>query len=135
MKLKTTYGVEAGKFSMAAMSDLAFLLIIFFMVCAQFVQQSGTEVELPLAGTGTESDELPIKVTITKNGAIFVNDLSIPTAELPRELQGRIRMAETPTDRTVILRAERTLDYGTIRPVVDAVDRSGGMLELAVVED
>lgn len=135
MELKTSHHVEAGQFSMAAMSDMAFLLIIFFMVCAQFVQQSGTEVELPLAGTGEESDELPIKVTITENGAIFVNDMSIPEAELPRELGGRVRMAETPTDRTVILRAERALDYGRIRPAVEAVDRAGGMLELAVVEE
>ena len=135
MELKTSHGVEAGQFSMAAMSDMAFLLIIFFMVCAQFVQQSGAEVELPLAGTGEESDELPIKVTITSNGAFFVNDMAIPEGELPRELRGRVRMAETPADRTVVLRAERALDYGRIRPAVEAVDRAGGMLELGVIEE
>lgn len=135
MKLQTGHHVEAGKFSMAAMSDLAFLLIIFFMVCAHFVEQSGTQVQLPLASSGEESDELPIKVTVTENGAFFVNEMSIPASELSRELGGRVRMAETPTDKTVILKAERKLNYEKIRPVVNAVDRAGGMLELAVLQE
>ena len=135
MKLQTGHHVEAGKFSMAAMSDLAFLLNIFFMVCAHFVEQSGTQAQLPLASSGADSDELPIKVTVTENGAFFVNEMSIPASELSRELGGRVRMAETPTDKTVILKAERKLNYEKIRPVVNAVDRAGGMLELAVLQE
>ena len=135
MELKTSHGIEAGRFSMAAMSDMAFLLIIFFMVCGHFVQQSGVQVQLPLAGTGEKSDQLPIEVVVTENGAFFVNDMSIPEPELAREIKGRVRMAETPSDKTVLVKAERKLNYDKIWPVVDAVDRAGGMLELSVIEE
>lgn len=135
MKLETSHSVEPGKFSMAAMSDMAFLLIIFFMVCGHFVEKSSTKVELPLAATGEESDQMPIKVTITEGEAIFVNGLSIPTDQLYNEIKGRVRVAESATDRTVLLRAERSLSYETIDPIVKAVNQGGGMLELAVIQE
>ncbi|MFW6044211.1 MAG: ExbD/TolR family protein [Planctomycetota bacterium] len=135
MKLERSHDIEAGKFSMAAMSDLAFLLIIFFMVCGHFVDQSAAPVELPMAGSGDESDEMPTQVTISRTGSYLVNDMSVPAGDLNNELKGRIRAAETPTEKTVLVRAERSLDYGKLRPVVDAVDKSGGMLELAVIEE
>lgn len=135
MKLNTSHEVQAGEFSMAAMSDLAFLLIIFFMVCGHFVDQSSSSVELPVAGTGDEGDEMPIMVTITGTGSYEVNDMSVPAGDIEDELRGRVRMADTPTGKTVLLRAERSLDYGALRVVVDAVNKSGGMLELAVLEE
>jgi biopolymer transport protein ExbD len=133
MKLKPKNTVEAGKFSMSAMSDIAFLLIIFFMVCAQFVEKSDIPVKLPLSRTGNEAEELPIKVTINSEGAIFVNGVSMSASEVFPELRGRIRTAEGTEGKIVVVRAHRSLAYGTIRPVVDAVDRAGGTLELSVV--
>lgn len=135
MKLNTSHDVEAGQFSMSAMSDIAFLLIIFFMVCGHFVEKSSSDVELPLASGGEESDELPIRVTITREEDIFVNGMSLNKGELRHDLKGRVRRAETPADKTVMLRASRALDYKSIGPIVDAVNSSGGMLELSVLQE
>ncbi len=135
MKLETSHDVEAGKFSMSAMSDIAFLLIIFFMVCGHFVEKSSSDVELPLAQTGDESEGVPIRVTVTKDEQIFVNGMSRKLGQLRHELKGRVRSAETATQKTIMLRASRALDYKTVGPIVDAVNASGGMLELSVIQE
>ena len=135
MKLTPTHKVQPGRFSMAAMSDIAFLLIIFFMVCAKFVERSEVPVDLPLATTGQQTPEPPTTITINAQGGIFVNEVSMQAEDLLPELRGRLRSAETNDEKTVIIRADRALTYRQIRPAVDAVDRAGGMLEMAVLSD
>ena len=133
MKLARRYSVTPGKFSMAAMSDMAFLLIIFFMVCAKFVEKTDVKVELPRADTAQKAVEAPIVVSITIDRTVYVNAVAIAVADVLPELRGLIRGASNADERTVIVRADRSLRYEDVRPVVDAVDRAGGMLELAVL--
>jgi biopolymer transport protein ExbD len=135
MKLEQTQKLRAGSFSMAAMSDLGFLLIIFFMVCTKFVEKSDIPVELPFSTSGAEAQEVPIAIIIGAEGVILVDGVSMSPSELLAELRGRLRLAETPEQKTVIIRADKTLKYSQIRPAVDAVDRAGGMLELAVLAE
>ncbi|MFP4028078.1 MAG: ExbD/TolR family protein [Candidatus Brocadiia bacterium] len=134
MKLSSSHSIEAGKFSMAAMTDIAFLLIIFFMVCAKFVEKNDINVRLPESRTGQHATEVPITVTVNEKGLFFVKGVQIQRDQLLAELKGQLRAAKSADEKTIIVRAARSLDYGQIRPAVDAVDRAGGMLELAVLE-
>lgn len=135
MKLNRTQIVKAGKFSMAAMSDLAFLLIIFFMVCAKFVEKSDVQVQLPMSVTAEKAEEVPTIISIDSEKIIFVNGVPMTVRELLPELRGRLRSADTPDDKTIIVRADQSLKYRDIRPIVDAIDRAGGMLELTVLSE
>lgn len=133
MKLPRKFSLRPGQFSMAAMSDMAFLLIIFFMVCAKFVEKSEIKLQLPRSETAEKAEEGPIVVSITAEGTVFVNAVDILVSDILPELRGQLRAASTPEQKTVIIRADRSLTYKHIRPIVDAVDRAGGMLELAVL--
>lgn len=135
MKLERTQKVQAGKFSMAAMSDMAFLLIIFFMVCAKFVEKSDLQVELPVSLTAEKAEEVPIVITITEGKNFFVNGILLTASELLPELRGRLRGAENADEKTIMVRADKSLTYGDIRPAIDAVDKSGGMLELSALTE
>ena len=120
---------------MAAMSDIAFLLIIFFMVCAKFVEKSDTQVELPMSLTAAKADEVPLVISVNAEKLFFVNGIMMEARELLPELRGCLRGADTPDEKTIIVRADRTLIYKDIRPAIDAVDRAGGMLELSVLAE
>ena len=133
MKLSPTQAVQAGKFSMAAMSDMAFLLIIFFMVCSKFVERSDIPIDLPLSATGVQAEDVPTTIAINAEGTIFVDGVSMPESDLLPELRARMRAAESLDEKTVIVRADRSLEYRHIRPIKEAVERAGGMLELAVL--
>jgi biopolymer transport protein ExbD len=73
-------------FSMASMTDLIFLLLIFFMLTSSFVTPSGLPVNLPSSKASTIEVQ-KISVTVTKDLQYFVNDKRVSRAMLEPELR------------------------------------------------
>ena len=72
MNLRSTNKINST-FSMSSMTDIIFLLLIFFMLTASFVTPSGLPVNLPSSKSSTISIQ-KVSVTITKDLKYFVND-------------------------------------------------------------
>ena len=72
MNLKSKHKVQAT-FSMSSMTDVIFLLLIFFMLTASFITPSGLPVNLP-SSKSSEIVMQKISVTITKDLTYFVNN-------------------------------------------------------------
>ncbi|MEP5613323.1 MAG: biopolymer transporter ExbD, partial [Cyclobacteriaceae bacterium] len=72
MNLKSKHKVQAT-FSMSSMTDVIFLLLIFFMLTASFITPSGLPVNLP-SSKSSEIVMQKISVTITKDLKYFVNN-------------------------------------------------------------
>jgi biopolymer transport protein ExbD len=73
-------------FSMASMTDLIFLLLIFFMLTSSFVTPSGLPVNLPSSKASTIEVQ-KISVTVTKDLQYFVNDKRVSRSMLEPELK------------------------------------------------
>jgi|SRR5690606_5566000 biopolymer transport protein ExbD len=84
MALQTKNKIEAS-FSMASMTDIIFLLLIFFMLTSSFITPSGLPVNLPSSET---SDIImqEVTVTITKDLRYSVNEKVIGREEIKNEL-------------------------------------------------
>ena len=76
-------------FSMASMTDLIFLLLIFFMLTSSFVTPSGLPVNLPTSKASTIEVQ-KVSVTVTKDLQFFVNDKRVSKATLEAELRSKI---------------------------------------------
>jgi biopolymer transport protein ExbD len=76
-------------FSMASMTDLIFLLLVFFMLTSSFVTPSGLPVNLPSSKASTIEVQ-KISVTVTKDLRYYVNDNKITKATLEGELKSRL---------------------------------------------
>ncbi len=96
MELKRKNRVSA-EFSMASMTDIIFLLLIFFMITSSAISQSAIEVKLPKAVAGDPSIQDPTAVTITSDGKYFVNDKEIPKENLENYLVNTLKDQQTPT--------------------------------------
>lgn len=72
MNLKSKHKVQAT-FSMSSMTDVIFLLLIFFMLTASFITPSGLPVNLP-SSKSSEIVMQKVSVTITKDLQYFVNN-------------------------------------------------------------
>ena len=81
MELKRKNRINA-EFSMASMTDIIFLLLIFFMITSSAISQSSIEVKLPTADTTNPSVQDPSVVTIKEDGKYFVNDKEIAKEQL-----------------------------------------------------
>ena len=85
MNLKIRNKVEVA-FSMASMTDLIFLLLIFFMLTASFVTPSGLPVNLPTSKSSTI--EVPkVSITVTKDLHYYINDKKVVKSALESELK------------------------------------------------
>lgn len=85
MNLQSRNKVDTA-FSMASMTDLIFLLLIFFMLTASFVTPSGLPVNLPTSMASTIEVQ-KVSVTVTKDLQIFVNDKRVNKTTLRDELK------------------------------------------------
>jgi biopolymer transport protein ExbD len=85
MNLQTRNKVDAA-FSMASMTDLIFLLLIFFMLTSSFVTPSGLPVNLPSSKPSTIEVQ-KVSVTITKDLRYAINDKQVSRGAIEAELK------------------------------------------------
>lgn len=103
MNLKPKHKVEAA-FSMSSMTDIIFLLLIFFMLTASFITPSGLPVNLP----SSKSSEIVIQkvsVTITEDLKYYVNDKQVTI----NQLESMLRNAFEGREGVVVLHADKTV--------------------------
>ncbi|HET7179094.1 MAG TPA: biopolymer transporter ExbD [Chryseosolibacter sp.] len=91
-------------FSMASMTDLIFLLLIFFMLTSSFVTPSGLPVNLPSSKSSTIEVQ-KISVTVTKDLQYYVNSKRVSRAML----EGELKSVLTPGAGSVILHIDKSV--------------------------
>jgi len=103
---------------MASMSDLVFLLLIFFMLTSTLVAPNAIKLLLPQSSSKTMAKQT-VTVYINENYEYFVEEnqfaLDAIENELAAKLTGQI-------DGSVVLRANETVPVQFIVNVIDAVN-------------
>jgi biopolymer transport protein ExbD len=97
-----------------AMSDMALLLLIFFMSTTAIEPSLGIDVDLP-STTPSGTDQPHIVLTITKNNDIFFDDKKINYDELQNELSARQREKEL----VISIKADKDLEYRYVARVLN----------------
>lgn len=117
MAIQTRNKINSG-FSMASMSDLVFLLLIFFMLTSTLVSPNAIKLLLPGSNSKTMAKQT-LTVYINDKFEYFVNE--IPADDLTLEplisqgLTGQV-------DASVVLRADQTVPVQYVVNVIDAVN-------------
>lgn len=101
--------------SLAGMTDIVLLLLIFFLLTSSFIPQMGIEVTLPQVDSSAPVEEQSVTVALTDDGSYYVNGSPTPSAQLLQE----IRAART-TQSTLILRADQQATIGQFAAVASA---------------
>ena len=112
--------------------DICLVLVIIFMVTANFTMQAGINLTQSALGaaSGKQSVEENVKVILTKENKIFVNGKEIPPDELDSELRLRISKSK---DKLVTIVADKT---NRVESVVDVMDlaKQCGAVKLSVLK-
>jgi len=103
MNLKPKNQIQTA-FSMSSMTDVIFLLLIFFMLTSSFITPSGLPVNLPTSKSSNIVLQR-VTVTITKDLEYYVNDKKVNRNRLEmtlkNELQGKESVVVLHIDKTV----------------------------------
>ncbi|MBE0661660.1 MAG: biopolymer transporter ExbD [Bacteroidales bacterium] len=105
-------------FSMASMSDLVFLLLIFFMLTSTLIAPNAIKLLLPESQSKTMAKQT-ITVYINESFEYFLEDRPISETNLVEEL---IRALLVETEATVVLRADQTVPVQYIVSLIDAIN-------------
>ncbi len=106
------------QFSMASMSDLVFLLLIFFMLTSTLVAPNAIKLLLPNSSSKTMATQ-NVTVYINKARNIYVEDRRVEASNLENVIYSAIRNEQAAS---VVLRSDKTATVQDIVVVIDAVN-------------
>ncbi|MCY1634266.1 MULTISPECIES: ExbD/TolR family protein [unclassified Marinifilum] len=95
MALKTRNKVSAA-FSMSSMTDIVFLLLIFFMVTSTLISPNALKLLLPKSSNQTAAKPITT-VSIDKNFNFYLETTPVPFSQLEYKLQRKLAREEDPT--------------------------------------
>ncbi|MBY0343557.1 MAG: biopolymer transporter ExbD [Sphingomonadales bacterium] len=119
---KRTRRAAMAEINVTPLVDVMLVLLIIFMVTVT-LPAVGVPVELP-ESRAAPVEEKPDQITVSIDaaGTIYIEDALVAAGELPAALAALDRGGEQPL---VVLRGDRSLDYGRVMQVMGELGRAG----------
>ena len=113
------------------MLDVVFIMLIFFIVTATFVKESGIDVNRPQAQTAVVKEKANILVAIDAHNKVWINRREVDIRAVRPNIE-RLH-AENPKG-TVVIQADRDSTNEVLVQVMDA-SRLAGVYEIALAAE
>lgn len=130
MELKRRNRISA-EFSMASMTDIIFLLLIFFMITSSAISQSAIDVKLPEVSTEAVPAQEPTTISITKDGLFYLNDQPTERNILEQKL---VEVLGKQQDRTFTIRADEQTKHGDVVFVMEIAEKYKFNIAIATLQ-
>lgn len=127
MNLRGRNKVNAS-FNMSSMTDIVFLLLIFFMLTSTLVTVSAIDVLLPKAGGKTEN-QTSVAVTVTSKSKFYIDKTQVSEKDLEIEILNKVGPDKK---KTVVIRGDQNVPYKNVMKVIDIANKNKLKMILAV---
>jgi biopolymer transport protein ExbD len=107
------------------MADIAFNLVLFFIMMAKTQDDSKLGVEFARAPHTETAIEARVRVAVNHNGTVYLNGNQVSVSQLTSSIE-RILGDEPAGKRTVLLKIHRDTLASTFEPIIEAVSEAGG---------
>jgi biopolymer transport protein TolR len=116
------YG-QMSEINVTPFVDVMLVLLIIFMVTAPMLT-AGVQVDLPQSSAGPvqDQDNKPIEIAVGKDGSIFVGEEPVTEERMVTILSS---ITNNDFSRRIFIRADRSLDYGTVMRLIGSVNKAG----------
>jgi len=116
------------EFNMSSMTDIVFLLLVFFMIASTLVSANAIDLLLPKSG-GKTTQSKSLSVSITKDLDYYVDNEKVAKNKLEAYILDKIDDLDKPS---IVLRAEETVELKDFVYVMDIANRNKIKSTLAV---
>jgi biopolymer transport protein ExbD len=128
MRRKGSRTDDEAEINMTPMLDVVFIMLIFFIVTASFVKESGIDVNRPDASTATVKERGNILVAITASDQIWIDRRQVDIRAVRANIE-RLK-AENPQG-SVVIQADKNSKNGLLVQVMDA-SRQAGVFNVSI---
>jgi len=126
MGLRSRNKVSAN-FNMSSMTDIVFLLLIFFMLTSTLVSPNALKLLLPSSKAKT-LEKQTISISITKDIAFYINENKVSENTIEQELKLLLNTEQEPA---IILHADKTVAIEHVVKIMDIAYRNKYKIVLA----
>ena len=108
-------------FNSSSMSDLVFLLLIFFVLTSTLIAPNAIKLLLPQSSSRTMAKQT-VTVYINENNNYFIDKRQIAEDQLQSEILVELNKAGDVTESTVVVRSDKNVPVQYVVNVIDAVN-------------
>ncbi len=136
MKRRGLDGTEAVGIPVTPLIDIVFLLLIYFMLASNFVEEQQVHLELPESSYGQDIKRSNAVIAVTRDGRFFLEGREVSQASLPDRLKAmasrsKLDMIEISSDRLApmefVIKAMDAAKAAGITRVLISTKASGSM--------
>jgi len=117
--------------NLAALIDIVFLLLIYFLLTSNFIEQDSIDIKLPEVETLGFFDEGNIVITIDRNGNYYYEQKKIADRDLGKHLGIWLSQSR---EKSVLVKADRQVIYDRVVRVMDLAKKHGARKLLIATE-
>ncbi len=121
MALKKRNKISA-EFSMSSLTDIIFLLLIFFMLTSTLVSQNALNLKLPSSTSKTVAPQ-SIAISIEKQGRFYYNGKRMSVANVEKNVRSAVRSSSNRDNITLSIVSERGTPIEYVVQVMDMANR------------
>jgi biopolymer transport protein ExbD len=113
---------EITSINVTPLVDIVLVLLIIFMVTANFIVRETVEVDLPRAAHGGETVQGLVNVVIDKDGKLFFDGTEVSETDLSAKVAEQVAKDK---DTRAIISADQSSPYGRVMRLIDVVKGQG----------
>ena len=124
-----------GEIQVGSFSDIAFLLIVYFMVATTLVKLKGVPVDMPSGQESNAPSESKTPTVLLKGEEIYFKDKPHTYDELVAKLDA-LKLAESEgEDKVIMLESTAETPYSHYYKVLATISKKGGIIALVESEE
>lgn len=116
------------EFNMSSMTDIVFLLLIFFMIASTLVSAEAIDLLLPKSSSKTTQTK-NVSVSVNKQNQYFVNLKPVPKDNLEAEVLSQVG---TDGNQSITIRSDQDVEMKHVVFIIDIANRNKIKSTLAV---
>ena len=114
-----------------SLADIAWQIIIFFLLAATFAKNDSLNLELPSASSDKSKSAAPTITVQAGDTAMLINGERVAFESLEGRIKQMLAGKKSEADRAVVVLARNDLSFQRHVDVLYAVQRAGGILVMS----
>lgn len=117
-----------------SLSDIGFLLIIFFIITTSIQRITGFQTEIPSAQRAEQTQQAKLPSVKLNNGQLTLDDQPVSVDRLREQLLALQLPTKAESERIVVVEATGRVDYQSYFETLSAISAAGGVVGLVSEE-